>query len=84
MQQRVDGGAGGRVSVLGLVRGGERRGVSGQGEVVQGGEDHRGTSLARRADSMARRAYSDSLRAIATRLYSGDVSAATSPKCRYT
>ncbi len=77
--------ASGSVGVRGGGGRGKRRGASGEGEVVQRGEDHRGLPLRAGTVSMVRSASSDSLRATATRSYSGDVPAAsTSPKCRYT
>jgi hypothetical protein len=47
-QQRVDRRAGGSVAVRSGIGRGKRRGASGEGEVVQRGEDHRGVPLARR------------------------------------
>ena len=47
-QQRVDRRAGGSVAVRSGIGRGERRRASGEGEVVQRGEDHRGVPLARR------------------------------------
>jgi hypothetical protein len=46
--QRVDRRAGGGVAVRGGVGRGESRGASGEGEVMQRGENHRGVPLARR------------------------------------
>jgi hypothetical protein len=61
------------------------RGASGQGEVVQRGQDHPGMPLARRRRLDGTSASPDALRAAATRCYSGAAPAAsTSPKCRYT
>ena len=50
--------ASGSVDLRGGIGRGQRRGASGEGEVVQRGEDHRRVPLARRA-SMARSASSD-------------------------
>ena len=47
-QQRVDRRASGSVAVRSGIGRGKRRGASGEGEVVQCGEDHRGVPLARR------------------------------------
>jgi hypothetical protein len=47
-QQRVDRCAGGSVAVRGGIGRGKRGGASGEGEIVQRGEDHRGMPLARR------------------------------------
>jgi hypothetical protein len=47
-KQRVDRRASGSVAVRSGIGRGKRRGASGEGEVVQRGEDHRGVPLARR------------------------------------
>jgi len=47
-QQRVDRRASGSVAVRSGIGRGKRRGASGEGEIVQRGEDHRGMPLARR------------------------------------
>ncbi len=47
-QQRVDRGAGRGFAIGSGIRRGERRGASGESEVVQRGEDDRGVPLARR------------------------------------
>lgn len=67
----------GSVAVCSGIGRGKRPGASGEGEVVQRCEDHHGVQLARRRRLVARSASSDSLRATATRSYSGDVSAAS-------
>jgi hypothetical protein len=47
-QQRVDRRARGSPAVRSGIGRGQRRSASGEGEVVQRGEDHRGVPLARR------------------------------------
>jgi hypothetical protein len=55
-QQRVDRRVGGGTAVPGGVGGGQRRGLPGEGEVVQRGQDHVGLPLAgrRRLDGAQR------------------------------
>jgi hypothetical protein len=84
-QQRVGRRASGSVGVRSGIRRGKRRGASGEGEVVQRGQDHRGVPLARRRRLDRAQRLVGLTQATATRSYSGDVSAAsTSPKRRYT